>query len=298
MIPRHLHFIFGMTPHDKTWSLVHYVCVKSAIENIRPDKVSFYSQYEPSGPWWALTKPLVDLVPVTAPDAVFGRPITHPAHKADIIRLERLLRHGGIYLDVDVLVHASFDSLLHHSTVLGREGEGAEFQGLCNAVILAEPEAPFLRRWYEEYRDFDGSKWNEHSVLRPAALAAAHPEEIEVLDHKAFFWPIWDYPQIYSLFASRRDLRSRFANHLWENQAWTFLDDLDVGHVRRVDSVFHRWARPYLEGLPDDYGGGTATIHGVRRDIYARARHVAKWRFADAKRMTRGIRKMLLPNRA
>jgi mannosyltransferase OCH1-like enzyme len=66
-------------------------------------------------------------------------------HRADIVRLERLLEVGGIYLDADVLVHRDFDDLLHHSTVLGKEGVKPQY-GLCNAVILSRPEAPFLRR--------------------------------------------------------------------------------------------------------------------------------------------------------
>jgi hypothetical protein len=35
---------------------------------------------------------------------VFGKPIEHFAHKADVLRLEALRDYGGVYLDVDVLV--------------------------------------------------------------------------------------------------------------------------------------------------------------------------------------------------
>ena len=40
---------------------------------------------------------------------IFNNKLTRYAHKADIIRLQKLLEHGGIYLDIDVLTNKSFD---------------------------------------------------------------------------------------------------------------------------------------------------------------------------------------------
>jgi len=246
----------------KPWSLVHHVCVASAVRRIRPDRVFLYFQYEPSGPWWDLTKPLLTPVRIQAPAEVFGRPLLHPAHQADVVRLEKLLEVGGIYLDADVLVQRSFDGLLDHSTVLGQEGVGAQ-EGLANAVILAEPGAPFVRRWYEEYRTFRGrghaEYWKEHSVEVPARLAKAYPGEVTVLPHEAFYWPLWTAAHLRWIFESSRpiDLEHTYANHLWESLAWSeYLRDLTPRRVRSVDSNFHLWARPLLEGVPDDYGRG------------------------------------------
>ncbi len=293
VIPKHLHFIFGMTPTDKQWSLVHHVCVRSAIEKIKPDDVSFYTQYEPSGPWWDLTRPLVNLRPIVAPSEVFGRPVDHPAHRADVVRLRQLKAEGGIYLDVDVMVHRDFDDLLGNSVVLGREGEGAKAVGLCNAVILAEREAPFIDKWYENYRDFSPKHWSLHSVGRPLKLSREFPDELTILGPRAFFWPLWTHEHVYLMFGSprMRDLRGDYANHLWERNAWDYLDRLDVGHVRNVDSVFHGWARPYLEGLPDDYGGGVGSLHGLRRDIYSRARSQFYIHGSRARRLFRSLTK-------
>ena len=35
---------------------------------------------------------------------IYGNPVLHFAHKADVIRLEALKETGGVYLDVDVLI--------------------------------------------------------------------------------------------------------------------------------------------------------------------------------------------------
>jgi SAM-dependent methyltransferase len=289
-IPKILHYTFGLAADfgGQPWSLVHHVCLRSAIERIKPEQVFFYYEYEPSGPWWALSRSLVTPIKITAPREIFGRPLTHVAHRSDVVRLQKLIEHGGIYLDSDVFVQRSFDQLLDFSTVLGSEGEGAEV-GLANAVILAEPNAPFLQRWLETYRSFRGNGrneyWNEHSVRLPAVLAKAHPSEITVLSHDAFFWPLCKEEHLQWIFNSKKPipLLATFANHLWESHSWKFLANLTPRQVRRKDANFHLWARPLVAGLADDYGAPS---------LQDRISHF-KWRLADqlgtAKSQTRQI---------
>lgn len=272
MIPKTLHFCFGLSKDfgGKPWSLVHYVCVKSAIERIKPDKVFIYYQYEPRGVWWKLIKPHITPIKIKAPYFVFDRPLFHPAHRADVIRLQKLIEHGGIYLDCDVFVHKSFDDILNKSVVLGLEEQDAR-PGLCNAVIMAEPQSLFLKRWYEEYRHFRSKGrdefWNEHSVLVPHSLMQTYPDEVHVLPGNAFFWPTWRPDHLALLFSSERirDVRGTYANHLWENMAWSHLHDLTPGQVRSHDSAFHLWAREFVEKLPDDYGKASSSTMLIRK---------------------------------
>jgi hypothetical protein len=183
-IPKILHYCFGFSPDfgGKPLSLTHYVCIRSAVdvcirsavERLKPDVAYLYYEFEPSGPWWNKVLELVNPVHIKAPREIFGRPVDHPAHRSDVARLEKLIEHGGIYLDTDVFVHRSFAHLLSNSTVLGREGDEIHNK-LCNAVILAEPNAPFLLRWYEEYRDFRrkgrGPSSQIPAISRPPAVA-------------------------------------------------------------------------------------------------------------------------------
>lgn len=263
-IPNVLHYVFGMAADfgGKPWSLVHHVCVASAIHHIKPEAVYLYYEFEPTGPWWALTKPMVTPVQIKSPDNVFGQPLCHVAHKADVVRLQTLIEKGGIYLDADVLVQKSFAPLLNESTVLGREGddEGEQY-GMANAVILAEPHAPFLERWFAEYHWFRSKGrdeyWSEHSVQLPSKLAKEHPDEITVLGPRAFFWPLWTPDHIDWIFKSDKPIAldsEVYANHLWEAKAWEYLHGLTPGALRKARTNFSAWASPYLEGLPDDYG--------------------------------------------
>lgn len=278
-IPKILHYCFGMAEDfgGKPWSLSHHVCVASAVDRIKPDATFFYYEYEPRGPWWDLTKPLVTPVRITAPRRIFGRPVDHPAHRADVVRLEALLEKGGIYLDSDVFVHRAFDDLLSHATVLGTEGMGRTIYGTANAVILAEPEAPFLRRWYNHYDNFRGSKdryWSEHSVQLPNYLAKKHRDEVTILGPNAFFHPIWLLSELERIFNSTETIvfPETYATHLWDGRSSRYTRDLTPGDVRRNRSNFHDWALRYLDGLPDDYGArGPTTAWSdrlpSRRDI-------------------------------
>jgi hypothetical protein len=298
MIPKILHFCFGMKPDfgGKPWSLLHHVCVKSAVERIRPSQALFYYQYEPTGPWWRLTRELVTLVNITAPATIFGNPVPHMAHRADIVRMERLLEVGGIYLDCDVFVHRDFDDLLRHSVVLGREGAADVEVGLCNAVILAEPQAPFLKRWYEEFRHFRSRGhdhyYNELSVKAPLRLASEFPAEVTILPHIAFFWPTWQAGDIEKIFASVEPIVTpgTYATHLWEANAWDrFIEDLTPRQVRSTESNFCRWARPLLEGLPDDYGA-PALIEGAVRQ----ARRLGRRTRTEARNRARMVKRALV----
>lgn len=127
-------------------------------------------------------------------DNIFGRPITEFAHKADIIRLEALMQHGGVYVDLDVYTTRSFEPLRHFDTVLGMEGgvPGLKLQGLCNGVIVSAPNAPFLQKWYSSYKTFNRRNWAAHSVEKPLQLALKYPTELLVLDPYALFYPGWN----------------------------------------------------------------------------------------------------------
>lgn len=257
-IPKIVHYCFGMRwRRDKPWSLVHYVCIKSAITKIQPEKAYLYYEYEPSGPWWELTKPLVERVKIRAPREIFGRPIKDVAHRADVVRLEKLIEYGGIYLDCDVLVHRNFDDLLDNSFVISQQDVNAEqVLSLSNAVLLAEPSAPFAKRWYQEYHSFNGALWDEHSTRLPLKLAGIFPQEVTVLPYTAFCWPSWFKSHLEMIYepGHAQIENGAYGNHLWEAIAWErYLENLTPLRVRKTASNFSEWVRPLIVDLPDDF---------------------------------------------
>ena len=127
----------------------HYLSVKSVFNLMKPERIFFHCDNEPTGKWWKLTKStilslrIVKLIPSTH---IFGNEVIIPEHKSDIARIEILIKHGGIYIDTDVFVIKSFDPLRKYNFTMGIEYHGNPGR-LNNGVIVAAKEAPFLHKW-------------------------------------------------------------------------------------------------------------------------------------------------------
>lgn len=113
-IPPYVHYVYGLSPSfgGKPFAFLQYVCLNSALVVLKPEVIYFHHVYEPTGWWWEQWKRRVqesgitrlELVKQRDVTEVFGNPVEHFAHKADVLRLEALRDYGGVYLDVDVLV--------------------------------------------------------------------------------------------------------------------------------------------------------------------------------------------------
>ena len=238
------------------FSFFNLVSIASALRVQRPDRVLLHCPpgRAPSGPYWEVVKPYITLMEAPGDvKEIFGRAVRVPAHRADIARLKILQLHGGIYLDLDMVVLRPFDALLRAgTTAMGKEivwpGNDLSKFGLCNAVIVAPPGAPFLARWLESYRDFDDSNWNEHSVMRPAALAAAAPEEVSVLSERAFFWPSWWQEGQRTMYHSfEYDYADAYAVHLWLSTKP--VEGFKLSWLKQCRSTLMAFFVPYAQGL-------------------------------------------------
>lgn len=259
MIKNEIHHIwFGGAP----FSLLNYLAIKSAHLVNEPARHVLHLDTEPVGEWWEQSKEFVELEPMEAPTQIAGRPLRHVAHRSDVARLSVLREHGGIYLDTDVVCVRSFGPLLGHEFVLGIEEEDAAgFSGLCNAVILAVSEAPFLARWQAgfdpETSDWHGFRsrgrdkyWSEMSVRYPAHLARNHPAEVTVLPQEKFFSPMCYELELEEFFLAEFPVAAEaYCHHLWQSSAWVreHLGRLSVEQIRRFDSTFNLIARRILD---------------------------------------------------
>lgn len=217
-IPSILHVVFGLE-ESSHFGLIQYLSLASALNVLAPERLIMHHRKPPSGMYWDLLEHHVEMRQARDVTSIFNKTVRHYAHKADVIRLEALIEHGGIYLDLDVVVLRPFSALLMYDFVMGQEGEEGGF-GLCNAVILANKHSIFLRRWYDSYRTFNDSIWNYHSVQLPHALSRAHSSEIHVAGHTTFFWPLWDQPGLEEIFAKHDyDYSNNLAVHTWNSAA-------------------------------------------------------------------------------
>lgn len=123
-IPKIVHFIFGLKGENPTLNFEHYLAIKSAHDVLQPQTIYMHYHYTPVGENWEKVKPFLTLNRVEIPSSIFGQSVKHYAHAADVIRLEMLIKYGGIYMDIDVITVKPMDDLLNHDFVMGAEGKG------------------------------------------------------------------------------------------------------------------------------------------------------------------------------
>jgi Glycosyltransferase sugar-binding region containing DXD motif len=253
-IPSVVHFVYLYPPGDLLFYML--VAIRSAITH-NPNSIAILHCFQaPTGP---NAENILDRVLVCKVEqfTFFGTArINHPAHKADLVRLIALQEIGGIYLDLDTITARSFEVLRKYPFVMGvqpaRTGEG---YGLCNATMLSEPMSLFVTEWISHYNYFRSRGrdilWDFHSVKLPVRLAIERPEFIHVLDHDAFFFPLWD--DVYRILFSEESgkylpyLGNSFSFHIWQQFSTDFLNRIDESWVEVSKSNYARLARIALE---------------------------------------------------
>ena len=209
-IPNIVHFVYIK---ERPWKLHHYLAVKSALVKAKADSVKIWLDEEPDGEWWDKTKPLVTVNKVKAPTEIFGKPITQPAHKSDVIRLQVLIQEGGIYADTD---------------------------------------STFAKTWLAGFKDTFGGgppgspTWCTHSVNLPAYLANTMQETITLADHEAFFLPLYHQDHIEMLFEKDMHFPNAFSHHLWESSGKKYLDEMTIEKIKNENTTFTRLVKDLI----------------------------------------------------
>jgi glycosyltransferase involved in cell wall biosynthesis len=292
-VGRTVHFVYGLQPQRQPFPLVHVLAVESARQVLRPDRILFHVQEAPSGEYWDRLRPHIELAPIEPIPGVAERcvdPIVARyvyAHHADVVRLDALLAHGGLYLDIDTLTVADFpEEWWSAPFVLGREpinmtlDDGRTSHSLLNAVMLAQPGATFAREWRDRIVDAMDGSWSAHSCELAARLANRMPGEVTVLPEVAFSRFAPEPAALQALLmpspASRQpDLTGSYVLHLcqhlwWDRERTDFLPwlagaDIDDSYVRDGLSVYARCARRFLPDHPPHAGSAPVAGNGDAR---------------------------------
>lgn len=246
LIPNNIHFIWISSPDYGVpkFGFWEWVAIRSAIKANPMWNITVWTDHRITGKYWNAIKSLVRSRPIATPDMVFGNPIPHPAHKCDWLRIKVLQDHGGVYLDLDTITVKTFDGWLDESpgTMIVETANGSTV-GLCNAVIAAEKNAPFLSRWAEKFRNFRSKGrdqfWNESAVLWP------HQTFLEKLDFHtlspwAFFLPDWTEQGIKAMFDEVHEYPQAIGHHLWSVVTRDRLNNIDETNYLDKDCSLSR----------------------------------------------------------
>lgn len=187
VVPNVVHFIYFPESVDGSntgvsLTFLQYLSFKSVSRFIKPKQIFVHGNEIPTGHWWNITIHEVrNIYHVKMPvrkTAANGERLKWIQHSANIVRLEMMLRYGGIYLDRDILVLKSFDPLRKYPTVLGAELP----KRLNNGVIIARRGSAFLRIMLEQYHSYAGKKEIRlaKGVENPKILAGIFPHLVHV----------------------------------------------------------------------------------------------------------------------
>ena len=245
IVPNIVHYVwFG---EYEPLKFHHFLSIRSAYRFIKPEKILFHCDHRPTGKWWdtALhSVPSLEIVKHKPPTEIFGNEVILAEHKSDIARMEILMKHGGIYLDTDVIVLKSFTPLRRYRYTMGLEYHGNPGR-LNNGVIIATKDAEFLRLWYDTYRDFTKREWDYHDSAVPYKLQYEYPKLIHV-EEKTLNWPSGRnlsliYDQLY-------DWKDNYAMHLWYR-----LHELEHNphDIREMNTTFGEISRLVYYGSPE-----------------------------------------------
>ena len=252
MIPKIFHFIFGLKEQKKEFSIIYYLALKSCLSVNNPDKINFYYKYEPYGSYWDKIKHKLNLIKVDPPTEIFGIPIKHYAHQADIIRLQALIEEGGIYADIDTIFINKYPKHLYEKDfVMGMQGN----EGLCNALMMSQKDSYFAKKWLGDHNIcFKGGEpgtegWCTHSVYYPQHLAnTIYSDNIHIEPPTSFFGFLYHQESLNGLFNSDIQLDSSiYSLHLWENVSWEpYLSNIDENSIINQNTTYNKIARQFL----------------------------------------------------
>ena len=246
MIPRKIHFVYVSSPADGglDFSFCYWVAVRSAIKSNPGYEVHLWYEHEPASAYWDDLKKEIILHQIKAPESIFGNPVPHYAHKADIVRLQVLLEEGGIYLDLDTLTVRGFDPLLQHKVVMSIAKNAGRAFGLGNAVIMSEPSSAFLTRWYESYKTFRSvghdQYYDEHGAGHSFRLSQELPDDITVLGDNAFLTPDMTPQGLTRLFLVDGEYPDAFCHHLWGKNAHDVIEAMNEHNYEMYPGMYSR----------------------------------------------------------
>lgn len=132
----------------------HYACVLSVIKHMPNYKVIIYNDIEPTNNvYWDKIKKYVSIEKTIPPTHFDDYPLKYIQYKADVIRLEKLYEHGGIYLDLDLLVIKNFEHVINSGgDFYISEENSKEGNLLINCFLASKPKNKFILKWLETFK--------------------------------------------------------------------------------------------------------------------------------------------------
>ena len=241
-IPKIIHLLyFGETEFYN----FHHRCVHAMVQYMPDYDIRIYNAKEPVGnKYWddIKSQARVSIHKIDPPVYYDGFELKHFQYKADVVRLELLYEHGGVYLDLDMLIARPFHDVFAsgHSFYISEECKNGGGNGaLINAFLAAKPKNEFIKVWLNSFKS--GLRlgiWAHHIRDSNRQLIDNNPHYIhkyrmKILDGTLFMALHWQdtVAFIHSETAPYNFPPESYGTHLWETI---------LGDVMRKNEFLHK----------------------------------------------------------
>jgi glycosyltransferase involved in cell wall biosynthesis len=254
-IPNIIHYIFGLKIQTEEFPFVYYLSILSNVLINNPNIIYFHYQFIPYGYWWDKAKKYVKLNYVNTNNLYWGKKkITKIAHKADKLRLEILLKYGGIYMDIDTISVKEYKHLLKYDFVIGIQEE--KYEGIktlyCNAIMFSTKNHIFIKKWINEYEEhFNPNGWCEASVHLPGIILnnmdPIDKLRIKILEKEVFYYP--SYNETDKIFENKYQINEKLITlHYWNTYSekyYKYINNFDW--IKISNSLYSNIMKKILE---------------------------------------------------
>ncbi|XP_041358318.1 LOW QUALITY PROTEIN: uncharacterized protein LOC121375131 [Gigantopelta aegis] len=181
VIPNIVHYVWL---GSNTFSFFSYLSLLSTLHVLKADAVYIHGDHYPTGKYWDKMKgnERVEFIFREVPSTVFGHTIgAKLSHASDFIRVDVLLRYGGIYMDWDVLwVNSIPESLRKYDFVACADWpRTGSYPDVFNmGLIAASNESVFLQYFMESFRHYIDSHWSYNAIHMPYKVYEKHPDQL------------------------------------------------------------------------------------------------------------------------
>jgi len=241
-IPKVIHFIYPWTEKTRPWSLVNTLAVKTAISTYPDHEVIVWTNAPSSVPLPFVTKRKCEL-----PTHIGGAEIVWPQYVSDVMRLQILYEHGGIYMDTDMISLRPFKP--YDDTILSFCWETEFCESICNAFMATPPINEFIHAWLQRMPEaMSNPVWAYGGVVVPYEMTQDpfYDPHYNALNHR-FFCPFdlsknWMFDP--NLKAGARDIMGNpCAIHIFETYWRDIIKDITPEWIEKNDCLFSELAR-------------------------------------------------------
>jgi len=240
MIPNVVHFIWFTGPKSRDFGYINYLAVRAAHEIQKPDAIFMWCNEDIQGnPNWDAIRPYVELKLCTPPTHIGDVPLEYPQYQADVVRLQALKAHGGIYLDTDTLLIRPLTPFMHKACVMSAESYDTDgrIKSLNAGLIMAQPNAPFIEAWLE--RLSTGIKkdvWANQAVILPLEIFKEDPRALHLEPAQSFIPFNFHDEWIYGPIENKSKLDGSYSIHMYD----TYWQGIEYHEIRKINHFYFK----------------------------------------------------------